>query len=128
MYQVIFSKSAKKDLRKLPAKVIDLLQEEISKRGFSPVKNLSGHGLAKFVIHDHPSIPNFDTGSDEALKEDQVIAIEPFASMGAGMIYESSNPSIFAVSGRKSVRSSITRQVLKDIESFKVEFKKLEGV
>ncbi len=95
-----------------------VVQEEISKRGFSPVKNLSGHGLAKFVIHDHPSIPNFDTGSDETLKEDQVIAIEPFASMGAGMIYESSNPSIFAVSGKKSVRSSITRQVLKDIESF----------
>ncbi len=94
------------------------IHHEITSRGFAPVKNLSGHGLARFVIHDKPSIPNFDTGSQEELHQDQVIAIEPFASTGAGEIYESSNPTLFSLNGKKPVRSPITRQVLRDLEEY----------
>jgi len=94
------------------------IHAEITKRGFAPIRNLSGHGLGKFIIHDKPSIPNFDTGSKEELVEDQVIAIEPFASTGAGIIYESSNPTLFSVKERKPVRSPMTRAVLKDLEAY----------
>jgi methionyl aminopeptidase len=94
------------------------IETEIKKRGFNPVINLSGHGLAKFVIHDKPSVPNFDTGGKDVLKDDQVIAIEPFASTGAGMIYESGNPTIFSLIGSRPVRSPMTREVLKTIESY----------
>lgn len=94
------------------------IHTEITKRGFSPIRNLSGHGLDRFVIHDKPSIPNFDTGNEEELEEDQVIAIEPFASTGAGVIYESSNPTILSVEGSKPVRSPMTRAVLKDLEKY----------
>ena len=94
------------------------IHKEITKRGFAPIRNLSGHGLDRFVIHDKPSVPNFDTGSNETLREDQVIAIEPFASTGAGVIYESSNPTIFSIKGKKPVRSPMTREVLKDLEKY----------
>jgi methionyl aminopeptidase len=94
------------------------IHAEITKRGFSPVRNLSGHGLGQYIIHDSPSIPNFDTGSSEVLHEDQVIAIEPFASTGAGIIYESSNPTIFALEDIKPVRSPITREILRDLEHY----------
>ncbi|MBN2053066.1 type II methionyl aminopeptidase [Candidatus Woesearchaeota archaeon] len=95
-----------------------VIHDEITKRGFAPVRNLSGHGLGKYIIHDPPSVPNFDTGSDEALEEDHVIAIEPFASTGAGVIYESSNPTLFALEGSRPVRSPLTREVLKDLEKY----------
>ena len=95
-----------------------IIHAEITKRGFAPVRNLSGHGLAQFIIHDKPSVPNFDTGSDEELEENQVIAIEPFASTGAGVIYESSNPTIFALDDIRPVRSPMTREVLKDLEKY----------
>ncbi len=94
------------------------IHNEITKRGFAPIRNLSGHGLDKFVIHDSPSIPNFDTGSQEKLKQDQVIAVEPFASTGAGIIYESSNPTLFSLTGKKPTRSPITREVLRDLEEY----------
>jgi methionyl aminopeptidase len=94
------------------------IHDEIAKRGFSPIRNLSGHGLDRFVIHDAPSIPNFDTGSQEKLEEDQVIAIEPFASTGAGIIYESSNPTLFSLTGKKPTRSPLTREVLRDLEEY----------
>jgi len=94
------------------------IHDEITRRGFAPVRNLSGHGLGKYIIHDKPSVPNFDTGSSEALVEDQVIAIEPFASTGAGVIYESSNPTLFALEAARPVRSPMTREVLKDLEKY----------
>ncbi len=96
-----------------------VIQETITKKGFSPVRNLSGHGLNQYVYHDKPSIPNFDTGDNTKLEKGQVIAIEPFASTGAGIIFESSNANIFSLKSKKPVRNIITRKILKEIESFK---------
>jgi methionyl aminopeptidase len=94
------------------------IQDSIKKYGYSPVKNLSGHGLSRFVIHGPPTIPNFDTHDDTPLEEDQVIAIEPFATNGGGMIYESDRANIFSLVDKKTPRSPISRNVLKEIETF----------
>ncbi|NQU98170.1 type II methionyl aminopeptidase [Candidatus Woesearchaeota archaeon] len=95
------------------------IQEAIEKYGFAPVKNLSGHGIGRYSVHGSPSIPNFDTGNKLELQEGQSIAIEPFASAGAGMIYESGNPTVFMQIDRKPIRSQFARAILKDIEAYK---------
>lgn len=95
------------------------IHDTITGYGYSPVKNLSGHGLARYVFHDKPSIPNFDTGDQTRLEKGKVIAIEPFASAGSGVIYESSNANIFSQVSRKPVRNMITRQVLAEIEEYR---------
>ena len=95
------------------------IKDTISSYGFSPVRNLSGHGLNRYMFHDKPSIPNFDTGDKTQLKKGQVIAIEPFASNGAGIIYESSNATVFSQVAHKPVRNPLTRDILKAIESYK---------
>ncbi|MFC1648507.1 type II methionyl aminopeptidase [Nanoarchaeota archaeon] len=95
------------------------IQEVIESYGFAPIRNLSGHGLNRFVVHDAPQVPNFNTGSDIKLEEDQVIAVEPFASTGAGIIYESSNPTLFNMSIEKPVRNMMARKLLKDIKEYK---------
>ena len=94
------------------------IEHEIKSRGFNPIINLSGHGVARFVIHDNPSIPNFNAQTNATLKEGQAIAIEPFATTGAGMIFESSNPTVHALVGLKPARSQITREVLKTIQEY----------
>ncbi|MBU0471726.1 MAG: type II methionyl aminopeptidase [Nanoarchaeota archaeon] len=95
------------------------IQQVIEGYGFLPVRNLSGHGINKYTVHESPSIPNFDSGNKEELIEGQSIAIEPFASNGAGMICERGNPTVFMQVARKPVRSPFTRQILKDIEQYK---------
>ncbi|MBW2977858.1 type II methionyl aminopeptidase [Candidatus Woesearchaeota archaeon] len=95
-----------------------VIHETITKYGFSPVRNLSGHGLDQYNIHSPPSIPNFDNGNETELKENQLIAIEPFASKGAGIIYESGNATVFQLSGKKPVRNIFTRQILKELEKY----------
>lgn len=94
------------------------IHKAISARGFSPVKNLSGHGLDHYIVHTSPSIPNFDTSNNSLLEEGMVFAIEPFASAGAGKIFESSNPTVFMMIQKKPVRSPYARALLKDIESY----------
>ncbi len=95
------------------------IQDAIVSRGFAPVRNLSGHGLGEYKIHTTPTIPNYDNGDTTELKEGDVIAIEPFASAGAGVVYESSPASVFELIGKKPVRNMFTRLVLKEIEKYK---------
>ncbi len=96
-----------------------VIQETITGYGFAPVRNLSGHGLDEYNIHTKPSIPNYDNGDSTELVEDQLIAIEPFASKGAGIVYESGNATVFQLMGKKPVRNIFTRQILKELEKFK---------
>lgn len=94
------------------------IQNTIQKYGFSPVRNLSGHGLGKYEIHTKPNIPNFDNGDNTQIGKGTVFAIEPFASTGAGIVQDSGIATVFELSNKKPVRNMITRQVLKEIESY----------
>jgi methionyl aminopeptidase len=95
------------------------IQTTIGDMGFSPIKNLSGHGLGPYDIHTKPSIPNYDTGDTTQLKKGMTIAIEPFATDGQGMIQETNNAEVFMLRAKKPVRNMITRNVLKEIDKFK---------
>ena len=93
------------------------IQEAIESYGLSPVRNLSGHGLTINNIHTSPSIPNYDNHDSKKLK-DQFIAIEPFATNGKGLIYESGEANIFSLKNKKPLRNPVTRKILKEIESY----------
>lgn len=89
-----------------------VIEETILKFGFRPVKNLSGHGLGKFEQHSGINIPNYNNHDRIKLERGQLIAIEPFATDGVGLIHERGSPLIFAQILRKPVRSQITREFL----------------
>ncbi len=90
-----------------------VIQDVITSHGVVPVKNLSGHGINQWVIHDKPSIPNYASGEQTKLVKGQIIAIEPFASTGAGMVVEAERGNLFAVVQPKAVRSPYARDILK---------------
>lgn len=75
---------------------------KISEYGFKPIRNLGGHGVARYDLHSSIFVPNYDDGNGKLLKPDQVIAIEPFASTGIGMIHSGPGGNIFIVSGTKN--------------------------
>ncbi len=94
------------------------IHDAITGMGFSPIRNLSGHGLGINQIHTPPTIPNFANGDSHKLSENEVIAIEPFATTGKGVIYESSSPEVFMQVAEKPVRDARARQVLEKIRSY----------
>ena len=93
------------------------IEDTIVGMGFQPVRNLSGHGLASFNIHTKPTIPNYDTKEDNVLEEG-FIAVEPFASTGAGLIGEKGEANVFSLHGRKSARVGFVRNIQKEIEKY----------
>lgn len=95
------------------------IQTTIQKFGFSPIRNLTGHGLGYYDVHVKPTIHNIDTSNQTKLEENMVIAIEPFATNGAGIVYEQSKATLFSLTNPKPVRSTITRKIIKEIKTYK---------
>lgn len=86
----------------LPVREIGLVIEQtITSFGLNPVRNLTGHGLGKNKVHTAPHIPNYNDKSKPVLKAGMTFAIEPFATDGAGWIYDAGNATIFSVTGPK---------------------------
>lgn len=100
------------------AEIGKTIQKTINGYGFAPVRNLSGHGLGQYQIHTKPNIPNFDNKDNTKIEKGMVFAIEPFASTGAGIVQDSGSATVFELENKKPVRNMITRQVLKEIESY----------
>lgn len=55
--------------------------------GFRVIKNLYGHGIGR-SLHEAPSVPGYDDGSRELLREGLVLAIEPFLSIGSDHVVD----------------------------------------
>jgi methionyl aminopeptidase len=95
-----------------------LIENTISKTGFRPIQNLSGHSLAQYTIHAGKSIPNISTiGSSFSLSSSQAYAIEPFVTMkdGQGVVFEGNIRNIFAIISRKPAKDEIVNEFLSHI-------------
>ncbi len=83
------------------------IEATIKQFGFNPVYNLTGHGVARFVIHCAPSIPNYpDTGAGR-LKANQTIACEPFACDGKGYIDAKGKAEVFGLRRKPKARDRL---------------------
>ncbi len=95
-----------------------VISETIASYGYRPVRNLSGHGLGIYDVHTAPTIPNYDNGDSTQIEEGMVFAVEPFATNGVGMISEAGIATVFSQIKKKPVRGQITRDVLREIETY----------
>jgi len=62
------------------------IEDAIHRQGLKPVQNLTGHTIRPYLLHAGKSIPNISGASAERLEEGEFVAIEPFATNGAGFI------------------------------------------
>ena len=92
------------------------IERIIESAGFSPIRNLGGHGIGINELHGGVFIPNYDNGDATELEEGQTVAIEPFATDGKGLVREEEICEIYTFAGHASVRSPVARKVLARIE------------
>ncbi len=76
-----------------------VIDATIRGRGFHSVRNLCGHGVGRWVVHCPPPIPNVPDDSRDRLAPGMTIAIEPFATDGAGRVVERGAPEVFRAHG-----------------------------
>jgi methionyl aminopeptidase len=69
------------------------VEQTINRYGFKPISNLTGHSLEQYKLHAGISIPNVEEFYPDKIEEGTVLAIEPFATDGAGVVkgYKMSN-------------------------------------
>jgi methionyl aminopeptidase len=102
--------------------ISEVVESTLEGLGFNPIRNLCGHGLECYKQHARFSIPNGRNNLKTELEAGQAIAMEVFATDGAGWVKESSPTLIFAYVYDKAVRMPEARKIL---DASKKEFNKL---
>ncbi|MHA1713982.1 MAG: type II methionyl aminopeptidase [Candidatus Ranarchaeia archaeon] len=73
--------------------VSSIIEETIVEHGFRPIYNLTGHKIERYKLHGGINVPNTAskfslTGRLNKFKTDDIYAIEPFATDGAGYVID----------------------------------------
>lgn len=93
-----------------------VIEDTATSMGFSPIKNLGGHGVEVHDLHATIFIPNYDNNDQDVLEEGQVIAIEPFVTTSRrNLVSESDICEIFGFVGNGSVRSRDARAIQEEL-------------
>lgn len=87
------------------------IERTITAFGFQPIRNLTGHGVARYVIHCAPTIPNYPDPKAGRLKPRQTIACEPFACDGEGWIDARGKPEVFGLKRKLKPRDRLPEDV-----------------
>ncbi len=86
------------------------IEKTIKSFGFEPIRNLGGHVISRWLLHTGYSIPNAPAGNFK-FQEGMIVAIEPFASTGRGLVHDGPETTIFMVEGKLRARNPISRKV-----------------
>jgi methionyl aminopeptidase len=95
------------------------IEAAIRERGYKSVRNLCGHGVGRWTVHGPPPIPNFPDASADVLRENAVIAIEPFATDGVGRVVERGTAEVFRLEDAEGDAPGGDAAVLDAIRGFR---------
>lgn len=96
------------------------IERAINSEGFVPVTNLTGHGLNCYNLHAGLTVANYDDGNVTRLRNDMMLAIEPFATNGAGEVRNGKPGNIYRILRDREVRDAdANRLFLRIKEEFK---------
>ncbi len=96
-----------------------IIERAIKARGAIPIRNLTGHRMARYVVHAGQSIPNVSSGNGHTLREGEVYAIEPFSvpPTASGLITDGPTGHIYLFKKKRRIRSETAKRMLKVIQS-----------
>jgi methionyl aminopeptidase len=103
--------------------VSSAIERSIASFGLRPVRNLCGHGVGRWTVHCPPPIPNTPDSAPARLPAHAVVAIEPFATDGAGMVREQGVAEVFRLAPEKAGRlapgADVDPALMAAIEAFR---------
>jgi methionyl aminopeptidase len=95
------------------------IEGAIRGRGLQPVRNIGGHGVGRWAVHCPPPIPNVPDESSIRLAPGSVVAIEPFATAGSGLVFERGKAEVFRLDPRHPGDGAVDRHVFEMLRSFR---------
>ncbi len=92
------------------------IERAVDSVGYKSISNLTGHSMQQFSLHAGKSVPNvLDTNSATA-KEGDVLAIEPFATNGAGKVTGKKGGNIYRLLRARDLKKRALTTLLRSIE------------
>lgn len=95
------------------------IERTIRSHGLRPVRNLCGHGVGRWTVHCPPAIPSVASASRARLPLGAVVAIEPFATDGEGVVEERGAAEVFRLDPRKLIPADLDDEVTAAIQAFR---------
>ncbi len=96
------------------------IERAIRAKGFAPIRNLTGHRLARYLVHPPgKSIPNVSGVGGHRLSVGDVYAIEPFSVPrdAAGLVTDGPPSNIYRFEKKRRVSAGTARSMLRFIQS-----------
>ena len=94
----------------------EVIEKNIVESGFKPIRNLTGHVMERYNLHTGISIPNISAKFNlfsPKLKEDMIVAIEPFVTTGEkGIVLEASEAYIYRLTKLTSPKTKIEEKIV----------------
>ncbi len=89
------------------------IEEAIKRHGARPISNLTGHKLARYVVHAGQSIPNVDGLDKHVIHEGDVYAIEPFAvsTNADGKVMDGPPSNIYRMLKKRNVKGTAKKMM-----------------
>lgn len=88
------------------------IESTVKALGFNPIYNLTGHGVARYIIHCAPSIPNYPDQKAGRLRANMTIACEPFVCDGKGYIDVQGEPEVFMLRREPKPKDNVAAEIL----------------
>ena len=95
------------------------IEGAVKANGFKVVRNIGGHGVGRWTVHGPPSIPNAPDASAAVLEPGAVVAIEPFATAGTGLVAESGRAEVFRLDPRHPGDGVVPLELLEALRGFR---------
>lgn len=92
------------------------IEDTIKAFGFNPVYNLTGHGVARYVIHCQPTVPNYRDPKAVRLRAFQTIACEPFVCDGRGYIDTHGKAEVFGLKRKLKPKDKVPERLAAAID------------
>jgi len=95
------------------------IERTMRARGVAPIRNLTGHKIARYIIHAGRSVPNVASINGHKLRAGEVYAIEPFTTLpeADGEVGDGPPGHIYLFKKKRSIRNDLSRSMLKFIQS-----------
>ena len=93
-----------------------VVERAIQSNGYVPVTNLTGHSMKQYNLHAGISVPNYDNGDKTKVSSGMLVAIEPFATDGAGEIDNGKPGNIYRILRDRSAKDKGADELLQKIK------------
>ncbi len=98
------------------------VEMSMARDGFVPIENLCGHQIDRWNLHAGLSVPSYDCGLRDTIKNGMTVAIEPFATDGKGYVNNGKFGNIVRIARDKQIRDPKAREFIQYVKEEFHEF------